>query len=96
MSSSLTAIAVPPDSRTASSTRKSPSALGTLIPNASVWVPSTSVLSSSPALNASTIGGQPVDCTATSRGSFDPIQPSSCISSIALWIPISPTPPPAG
>ena len=71
MTSSLTAIAVPPDSRTASSTRKSPSALGTLIPNASVCVPSTSVLSSRPALNASTIGGQPVDCTATSRGSFD-------------------------
>ena len=66
------------------------------MPNASVCVPSSSVLSSSPASNAVTIGGQPVDCTATSRGSVSPIQPSSRISSIALWIPISPTPPPAG
>ena len=66
------------------------------MPNASVCVPSTSVLSSRPALNASTIGGHPVDCTATSRGSLEPIQPSSCISFIALWMPISPTPPPAG
>ena len=82
--SSVTAIAVPPVDRTASSTRKSPSALGTVMPKATVCGSAGAVLSSSPASNASTIGAQPAAWTATSRGRSPVIQPSSRSSSSAL------------
>ena len=70
MASSVTATAVPPDSRTAWSTRKSPSALGTLMPNASGAVSGAAVLSSSARLEGVDDRRDiPSTCTATSRGS---------------------------
>ena len=66
------------------------------MPKATVCASSQGVARGSPAANARTIGAQPVDCTATRRGSLSSTQPSSRSSCSALWMPISPTPPPVG
>jgi hypothetical protein len=81
---SLTATAVPSVARTASSTRKSPSALGTVMPKATVRASGNGRLTSAPSAKASTMGAHPAAWTATSRGRSAPIQPSSCSSRSAL------------
>src|ERR1019366_6091801 len=96
ISSSLTAMAVPPEARTAASTRKSPSGLGTRKPAASVWAPSKKRLRGSFSSKGRTTGAQPSACTAIIFGRRPPIQPSFSISSNAFHMPIMPTPPPVG
>ncbi len=82
--SSSTAIAVPPVAYKASSTRKSPSAAGTVRPKATVLASGHGSLRLAPAANALTIGAQPAAWTATSLGSGGSTQPSSRSSSSAL------------
>lgn len=77
-------MAVPPVARTAASTRKSPSAFGTVIPNATVRASGNGSLTAAPASNARTIGAHPSACTATSRGNSPVTQPNSRSSRIAL------------
>src|SRR5260370_1114751 len=84
MSASSTATAVPPVARAASRTGKSPSAFGTVSPNATVRASGHGDLSGPPASNASTIGAQPADWPATSRGRSPDTQPSSLSSRSAL------------
>src|ERR1017187_5669950 len=74
ISSSVTAMAVPWLSRTAWSTRKSPSALGTRRPAATVWALSKKRLRGSFSSKARTMGAQPVACTAIILGRREPIQ----------------------
>ena len=95
-SSSLTASAEPPLSRTAARIRKSPSALGTRSPEATVWAFRHISEASVPSSNAFGMGAQPSDCTETIRGRSGPIQPSCSISSNAFHMPMRPVPPPVG
>ena len=76
--------------------RKSPSAFGTVMPNATVLGSGHGSLAAAPAWKARTIGAQPADCTATSRGRSPDTQPSSRSSRSALQMPMMPTPPPVG
>ncbi len=98
ISASLTATAVPPLSRIARSTRKSPTAFGTRSPSAIVFAPSHIGARSACSSNAFTIGAQPSACTVTMRGRFEPagIQPIASSSSNAFHMPTMPVPPPVG
>jgi len=64
--------------------RKSPSAFGTVIPNATVFASGHGSLALAPAWKARTIGAQPAAWTATSRGRRPDTQPSSSSSRTAL------------
>ncbi len=66
------------------------------MPKATVRASGQGWLSAAPLANAATIGAHPLACTATSRGSLPSIQPRSRSSRSALWMPMMPTPPPAG
>src|SRR5207247_10155268 len=61
--------------------RKSPRALGTVRPKATVRASGHGSLRLAPLANAFTIGAQPAAWTATSLGSCRPVQPSSRSSS---------------
>src|SRR5437762_1977663 len=76
ISSSLTAMAPPSDWRRMLRIRKSPIALGTRNPEASVCALGNSAAQFSPASNARTMGAQPSACTENIRGRFWPIQRS--------------------
>jgi len=67
ISVAVTVTAVPPDSRSALSTMKSPSAFGTRIPAANVRGSGHGSDSFRPSTNALTIGAQPAACTTTKR-----------------------------
>src|ERR671916_637604 len=94
MESSPTATAVPPDSLRASRIRKSPTAEGTLIPEALVLAPRQGFAKRSPLSKDLTMGAQPSDCTLTILGRSGPIRPIVSISSKAFHIPTRPVPPP--
>ena len=97
MSASVTDSAVPPLSRTARSTRKSPIALGTRKPSATVLALGKSSERSWPSSNAFTIGAQCSACTDTMRGRTGEVfQPMCSSSSKAFHIPTMPVPPPVG
>lgn len=96
ISPSATAMANPLLSRIARRIRKSPMATGTRIPAATVSASRHSSAWSAPFSHARTMGAHPVDCTATMRGRFRPIQPISSSSRNAFHMPISPVPPPVG
>ena len=98
MARSGTAMAVPPLSRTARSTRKSPIAFGTRSPSATVRAPCHISARSVPSASARTIGAQPSACTLTMRGRLPPwgSQPMASISAKAFHMPTMPVPPPVG
>src|SRR5829696_4611965 len=96
MESSLTASAVPPDSLRESRIRKSPTAEGTLIPEALVFASCQGSANLLPDSNALTIGAQPSDCTLTILGRSGPIRPIVSSSSKAFHFPTRPVPPPSG
>ena len=93
---SVTLMQAPPLSRAALSTRKSPSALGTLSPAASVEAFWKYSLSSLPSSYALTMGAQPSAWTLIILGRSLPIQPSSSSASKTFHMPMMPVPPPVG
>jgi hypothetical protein len=76
--------------------RKSPTAFGTLKPEATVAAFSNSSAKRFPSSNARMMGAHPSDWTETMRGLLPPIQPIASISSNAFHMPTSPVPPPVG
>ena len=97
MAASVTDSAVPPLSRTARSTRKSPIAFGTRRPSATVRALGKSSDRSLPSSNAFTMGAQCSACTETIRGrAVERFQPMRSSSSNAFHMPTIPVPPPVG
>ena len=94
--SSSTIVHQPSDSRTARMMRKSPTAMGTRMPEAAVAASFQSGACSLPSDHALTMGAQPLAWTQTIFGSLVEagIQPISCSSLKAFHMPISPVPPP--